>query len=1032
MHSSPSIPWLTTIFEGVSDAVICVSDDGLIAYINPVAETLSGWKCGEIAGKRLTDVLLFADRKAIPAGHGRSRSPQASGRVPLAAGTALIDPAGNHRLVSGQICPLPKGEGSGSILLLREASGSVDAFDIESIAQQRSLAILESITDAFFAVSREWLFTYINAEGQRVLARRPSEILGKNIWEEYPGLIGSAFEAMYRRVMGGGPAESVNAYYPDHDRWYEVHTYPSSEGISVYFRDVSERHRAEEALRRSEERYRTLFGSIDEGFCVLEMIFDDAMQPVDYRFLEINPAFEKHTGIHNASGRSIREMGIDLEPHWFETYGQVALTGEQIRFTQGAAALEGRWFDVHAFRLGGEESRKVAVLFSDITQRRRAEEALRSSEEHLQLAVNIARMGTFQIDLSTDAVTVNEMGRSIYGWPEGEPLTFRKVQQHFHPEDREAVLQSVQEAMEPAGSREFEVEQRIIRTDGEIRWIRVRGRVLFASGEDGLEPSRCVGTYLDISKAKQAEETLRENERRFRTLVEQVEDYAIFVTDTSGRPTTWNEGVRLILGFVEDEFIGRDIAEMIYTPEDIHQGVPARELAQAAAEGRSAEDRWMRRKDGELFFALGATTRLIGPAGELLGFMRVMRDQTSRKRIEDELRQAATELSEADRRKNVFLATLAHELRNPLAPIRTGLELLKLRTDDLNSVQQIRETMERQVGQMVRLIDDLLDISRITQGKLTLRTQVVSLSAVLQSAVEAARPIIDEFGHRLSVSIPQQPLWLEADPNRLAQVFSNLLNNAAKYTNGGGQIWLTVEVDPTDAQEPPLTAERGVHISVRDTGLGIPAEMLDHIFEMFTQIDRPLEKGHTGLGIGLTLVKRLVEMHGGRIAVHSEGAGRGSEFRVSLPLPAAAETESATPQSLDQGGSQLRVLVVDDNADAAKLLAMMVRAMGNDTQTAFDGAEGVSLAEQFRPDVVLMDLGMPKMTGYEAVAQIRSHAWGSEMIVVALTGWGQEEDKRRTREAGFDDHLVKPAEPAALRAILAAAAAKRDSSAGTH
>jgi PAS domain S-box-containing protein len=369
-------------------------------------------------------------------------------------------------------------------------------------------------------------------------------------------------------------------------------------------------------------------------------------------------------------------------------------------------------------------------------------------------------------------------------------------------------------------------------------------------------------------------------------------------------------------------------------------------------------------------------------------------------------------LQEADRRKDEFLATLAHELRNPLAPIRNGLQILRLGRGNHQAEERARAMIERQVQQMVRLIDDLLDLSRISRGKIELRRERIDLAAAVQSAVETSRPLIEQSGHALTLSLPPEPVFVDADVTRLAQVFANLLNNAAKYTQrGGGDIHLTVE---------PLGHE--VAVRVRDNGVGIPAPMLPHIFEMFTQVDRSLERTQGGLGIGLSIVKRLAEMHGGTVKAYSEGLGRGSEFVVRLPVltPAAQEPGPRSGGEEPAGAAvRRRILVADDNVDSAESLAMMLEFMGNEVRTAHDGAEAAAAAAAFRPDIILLDIGMPRMNGYDACRRIREQPWGRGIAIAALTGWGQEEDKRQSREAGFDHHLVKPVEPAALEKLLA-------------
>jgi CheY-like chemotaxis protein len=382
----------------------------------------------------------------------------------------------------------------------------------------------------------------------------------------------------------------------------------------------------------------------------------------------------------------------------------------------------------------------------------------------------------------------------------------------------------------------------------------------------------------------------------------------------------------------------------------------------------------------------------------------ILRDETDRYRREEALRTA-------DRRKDEFLATLAHELRDPLAPICMGLELLKHSANSGSAAEDVRTMMERQANHMVRLIDDLLDVSRITRGKLELRRCPVELSEIVRNAVDATQPALDEARHRLTVSLPGRPVLLYADPNRLTQVVSNLLNNAAKYTPAGGRIELSV--GERDAE---------IVITVSDSGVGIPADVRESIFDMFTQVRGDLESGHKGLGIGLTLVKRLVELHGGTVKVESDGKDKGSRFHVRLPsiLQTSPTKPSADHAALAAHAAiRQRVLVVDDNSDALQTLSMLVKLMGHEVCEARDGLEAVELAERFSPDVVLMDIGMPNLNGYDAAQQIRDQPWGRDMMLIATTGWGQEDDRRRTKDAGFDYHLVKPIDHAKLGELLA-------------
>jgi len=507
-------------------------------------------------------------------------------------------------------------------------------------------------------------------------------------------------------------------------------------------RHYQELQHTQAALRASEERYRFLFESIDEGFCVIHVLFDDAGKPSDFRFLETNPPFEHQTGLRDVVGETIRQLEPAIEEHWFQIYGRVAVTGEPIRFQKRAEALH-RWYDVYAFRIGAPEEHKVAVLFNDITERKRTEQAMR----------------------------------------------------------------------------------------------------------------------------------------------------------------------------------------------------------------------------------------------------------------------------DADRKKDEFLATLAHELRNPLAPIRNAVKILMAKGPPDPELQWARGVIDRQVQHMARLLEDLLDVSRISRNSLELRMERVNLAAVVEAAVETSGPVIDAGRHQLTVTLPPKPIHLQADAVRLAQVFANLLNNAAKYSEECGHIRLSAERQGSD-----------VVVSVKDSGIGIAAEMLPRIFAIFSQAKPALLRSQGGLGIGLSLVKGLVELHGGSIEARSAGVGQGSEFVVRLPIATVSPTQKPAPPSADNEkvpAMRCRILIVDDNHDSADSLARLLQLMGNKVGTAYDGEEAVKTAEALQPDVVLLDIGMPKLNGYDACRRIREQPWGKEMFLIALTGWGQEEDRRRTEEAGFNHHIVKPVDPSVLMQMLA-------------
>lgn len=502
-----------------------------------------------------------------------------------------------------------------------------------------------------------------------------------------------------------------------------------------------------------------------------------------------------------------------------------------------------------------------------------------------------------------------------------------------------------------------------------------------------------IRNHLELNE-RQAD-ALRASESRFRTLVEQVRDYAIFSTDLNGIATTWNVGVGRVLGFSEDEFVGVDVTSKIFTPDDIAAGVPQQELEEAATDGSAGNDRWMRRKDGSRFFAMGATTGLRDGTGTLIGFTKVMRDATDWKTAADALRQA-------DRQKDEFLAMLAHELRNPLAPIRSGLSLLQLEKPD-----ETLELMQHQVDHLVRLVDDLLDVSRIVQGKIALRLETVDLASVLLRSIDVVRPIVKRQQQEMRVSLPTDTIWLRVDPVRLTQVIENLLHNASKYTPSGGSIEISAH-----------RREEGVEISVRDTGIGIEPDLLPRVFDLFTQSSRALDRAQGGLGIGLTLVRTLVAMHGGHVTADSAGLGKGSTFSVQLPtVTGPVEWLDVSPKP--EANIPLRVMAVDDNVGAACLLGRLIRKLGNHTvELAHDGPTVLERVADFRPDLILLDIGLPGMDGYQIASALRQQPVGRDAMLVALTGYGQDEDRRKSQRAGFDEHLTKPIDVETLRKIL--------------
>jgi PAS domain S-box-containing protein len=632
---------------------------------------------------------------------------------------------------------------------VEERTGDLTRTNAALQTEMRARTILESISDAFFAVDRDWRFIYVNSQAERLLDRQPGDLLGRVIWDEFPGLVGSPFETAYHRVASERITLSVTSFYPDHDRWYEVHVYPAGDGISIYFQNVTERKGAEaevERLTQATEQQRRIYETALSNSADFNYVFD-----LDGRFVYVNKAllalWDKQ--LHEAVGKNF--FDLDYPP-----------------------ALAARL------------------------------------QEQIQTVIKTR-----------------------------QPLR-----------DETPYTSAV-------GERQYEyIFVPVLGADGSVEAVS--------------------GSTRDITDRKQAEKALRD----------------------------------------------------------------------------------------------------------------------------------------ADRRKDEFLATLAHELRNPLAPIQNSLQILKMPRIAAETIERSRDMMERQVHQLVRLVDDLLDVSRVMRGKIDLRRERVELSTVVARAIETVEPIMESQGHQLHVDFQAGSLPLDADPVRLAQVVGNLLTNAVKYTEPNGRIWLTAVRENNQAV-----------LKVRDNGIGIASDMLPHVFDLFVQVDHTATRSQGGLGIGLTLVKNLVELHQGTVEAHSAGLGQGSEFVVRLPLLAEPQPVPDEKQNGSRGPAAAstghRLLVVDDNEDSAVSLAMLLRLQGHEVRVAHSGPAALDLAASYRPDLIFLDIGMPGMDGYEVARRIRQTPDLTPVVLAALTGWGQKEDRRRTAEAGFDHHLVKPVESKALEVVFA-------------
>jgi PAS domain S-box-containing protein len=641
------------------------------------------------------------------------------------------------------------------------------------------------------------------------------------------------------------------------------------------------------------------------------------------------------------------------------------------------------------------------LIFRDVSERRLWEKREAARLESARLLASI-------VESSDDAIISKSLDGIIQSWNAAAERLFGYTSD-------EAIGRHISLIIPPDRLAE---EDHIIATLNAGTRIDHFETVRMRKGGQGITVSLTVSPIKDddgrvIGASKIArdigERRLAESERqKFVTLVENSTDF-IGISDLNAVPIFVNRAGLEMVGLDSLDEARRANVRDFFFPEDQPRIMDEFFPAVVANGHGEIEVRFRHFKTGQARWMSYKVLKLDDESGHTVAFATVSQDVTERRQMEDNLRGLAANLAEADRRKDEFLATLAHELRNPLAPLSNTLEILKCSANQDVAVRHGLDTMERQLEQLVRLVDDLLDLSRITHNRIELRKRHIELASVLRQAVLAAQPLADSAGHSIDVLLPADTVRLHADPVRLTQVFGNLLNNSCKYTPPDGKIRMTVTRDGED-----------VIVTVMDSGIGIPADKLEAIFEMFTQVDSSLEHSQGGLGIGLTLVKRIVEMHGGTVTAHSAGAGRGSSFEVRLPVLREPATTAAPAADQPQTSSgTYRILVVDDNQDSADSLAMLMELHGHDVSIAHDGQSALESAEQERPDVVLLDIGLPVLNGHDVCRRIRQQPWGQGMVLIALTGWGQDEDRRRSQEAGFDGHLVKPVDHRRLLALLA-------------
>ena len=605
----------------------------------------------------------------------------------------------------------------------------------------------------------------------------------------------------------------------------------------------------------------------------------------------------------------------------------------------------------------------------------------------------------FMLDLDGRVLTWNAGAARLKGYLPHEIIgsSFER----FYPAEDVARGWPQEELRRAAADGRIEDEGWRLRKDGSRFWASV---VITALRDDSGALVGYGKVTRDLTERREHEAALARSEEQLRLMIQAVKDYAIFMLDPGGIVLSWNSGAAAIKGYTASEVLGRNFA-MFFTAADVAAEKPQQELALARLAGRAETQGWRVRKDGSLFWASVVITPVYDAHQVLRGFAKVTRDLSEQRRLQ--------ELEHSSRRLNEFLALLGHELRNPLAPIRNAVSIMKAHPDMPGPLARMRDIIDRQLGHMTRLVDDLLDVARVSSGKLTLKRDPIDFRDVVQASLESIRPLTAARRQRLTVEMPEQPIEMTGDRVRLTQALQNVLSNAAKYTPDGGAIELGVALQSAAC----LT-------TVRDSGIGIDPGALERIFELFVQEESTLQdRGEPGLGIGLSLARTLVEQHGGMLTAQSDGAGMGSTFTMFLPLRSSVALEASLSPSDAPGIAPLRVLVVDDNRDSADTMVHVLQLLGHEARAAYGARQALADVAAFRPRLVLLDLNMPDGNGFAVIAQLRE-ALDPPPYVAAMTGYGQRSDRQSTLDAGFHAHLTKPVGPEDLQRVLGEAAAQ--------
>jgi two-component system, chemotaxis family, CheB/CheR fusion protein len=895
-----------------------------------------------------------------------------------AAGRHRVDETGQPRRMAGIVQDIT--ERKQAEAALRES-------------HDRTSAILESIADAFYSLDDEWRFVVVNPAAERAPFGRPaSELLGKVIWDVFPAIPGTRIYQHYLDAVQKRSHEHYEAQSPLNGRWYEVFMFPRTGGLDVYMRDITKRKGAEEALRLSEEKFAKAFHGNTAAMAITRL-HDGLFIDVNQRYLEIT-GWARDEVVGDKSPR----LNIWRDPKDRDRFVRELQQHGMIRNAEFTFSRKGggEWTGLvssEVSMLGGEQV--IINSITDITERKKAEEALRESELRFRLALRNAPVSVAAQDRELKFIWAYNQRTA-----RPEEIVGRSDEDIFTPEE---------------AARITAIKRRVLDEGIELRaqmWFdRPNGRVFLDICWEPLrdQAGRVTGVAtatVDLTPIKLAEDSLKESEGRFRTMANAIPQLA-WMANPDGYITWYNQRWYEYTGTTAEQMEGwgwqrvHDPGELPRVLERWKGSIASGELFDMVFPLRGA--------DGVFRPFLTRILPLKDADGRVVQWFGTNTDISERMKAEEALRVANAQLAEADQRKNEFLAVLSHELRNPLTPIRNSLYILERVTPGGDQARRAQEVIGRQSGQLARLVDDLLDVTRISRNKIQLQHGPLDLNELVRRTVEDHHSLFEGKGIAVETALAEQRLPMSGDAARLAQMVGNLLQNAAKFTPAGGRVAVSTAVAPSGGR---------AILRISDNGVGIEPAMLTRLFQPFTQAEATLDRSKGGLGLGLALVKGLVEMHGGDVRAHSDGPGRGAEFVVELPLEATS-ADQGSPTAVGAKPSRRRVLIIEDNIDAADSLREVLAFGDHVVEVAYNGPEGLARAREFKPEVVLCDIGLPGMDGFEVARAFRADEALKGTYLVALSGYALPEDLQRAQEAGFDRHLAKPPSPEKIEEALA-------------